>query len=79
METNNINKLYNSSNTIIVDYRDVNSSRMTRNSVPPVIWNQYSTPSSYKVYSIRKVGTKRSPIRSSSPRRFRSGSPKHSR
>jgi hypothetical protein len=75
METNNIDKLQNSANTIVIDYRNVNSSRMTRNCVPPAIWNQYSTPSSYKVYSIRKVGTKRSPTRSPT----RSPSSRHSR
>ena len=67
IESNNIDSIVNSSNTIIVDSRCTNTSRISRTSVPPAIWNEYAKKSSYNVYNIRKVG--RSPARS----------PKHSR
>lgn len=76
MKSNGLVTLSNSSNTIIVDSRSVNSSRISRDSIPRDLWNQYSKQSSYDVFNIRKVGSRisRSRSRSRSGRsRSRSG------
>lgn len=64
MKSNGLGTLTNSSNTIIVDSRSVNSSRISRDSIPRDLWNQYSKQSSYDVFNIRKVGSRRSRSRS---------------
>lgn len=79
MKSNSINTLTNSSNTIIVDSRSVNSSRISRESIPRDLWNQYSKQSSYDVYTVRRIGDKRSRSRPTSRSTSRSTSQPTSR
>ena len=63
-----------SSNSIIVESRTSSMSRISKDNVPQHVWNQYAKTSSFDVYTVRKIGDKRSRSRSLSRSRSTSRS-----